>query len=221
MTCIVGITTDNGLYLGADSATTAGYQVQALASHKVFRLGEFLFGVCGYVRLLQILRHRLQLPPLWPNQSLDNYMNGPFVDAVRQACQESGFTQYWGGQEVAGGAFLVGRGRRLFSVGPDFAVMEIRGTYNAIGSGSDLALGSLHSSEEWTDDPKERIYAALRAAARYNAGVAPPFVMISNVSGFSGEPEVIQAAASRTPQLQQSLALTRVQGAMSLNHPFV
>jgi len=211
MTCIVGIVGPEGIYLGADSATTAGYQVQELASHKVFRRGEFLFGVCGYLRLLQILRHRLQLPPMWSSQSIEHYMNGPFIDAVRAACQQGGFTRYLGGQEIAGGVFLVGRGQRLFCVGPDFAVSEVRESYDAIGSGSSLALGSLHSSAGWTDDPKERVYLALRAAARYDAGVAPPFVLIANVPGFSSEAETLAAGARRRSRLPVSMALAALE----------
>ena len=49
--------------------------------------------------------------------------------------------------------------------------------YAAVGSGAELALGSLHTSSSFDLTPKQRVKAALHAAARYNPFVGAPFTI--------------------------------------------
>ena len=50
--------------------------------------------------------------------------------------------------------------------------------YDAIGSGDNLAIGSLHTTRHLTD-PRLRVQQALEAAVAHNAAVAEPFAFVS------------------------------------------
>ena len=74
--------------------------------------------------------------------------------------------------------FLIAVGGNLYSVGVDGTVEEVE-DYIAIGSGGDLASGSLLATEKTKMTPEERIVKAITAAARGDAYVSKP-IIVSN-----------------------------------------
>ena len=75
----------------------------------------------------------------------------------------------------SGGTFLVGFRGRLFQVQSDYQVAENRKPYSAVGSGTHLALGAMSALEPYDVSPRDKLRAALTAAATYCASVAGPF----------------------------------------------
>ena len=61
MTAIVGIVHNGRVWLGADTAVTAGDFVVG-ETVKVWEQGEFVFAFTGSVREQQIVQHRVVLP---------------------------------------------------------------------------------------------------------------------------------------------------------------
>lgn len=176
MTCIVGLVHDNTVYLGGDSAGTAGWDMTVRSDPKVFRNGPFLIGYTTSFRMGQLLRFRFQPPPHHPPEMDDlEFMATAFVDGVRQCFKDYGYTKIDSSREE-GGAFLVGYRGRLYSVGSDFQVGVPADPFDAAGCGDQVARGAMFVQSPDTD-PRKRITAALMAAERFSAGVRGPFVI--------------------------------------------
>lgn len=176
MTCIVGVTLNNKVYIGGDSAGVGGYDLVHRKDEKVFKNGDFLFGFTSSFRMGQLLRYSFSPPPMKENQDLYAYMVTDFIDAVRYCMKNGGYMRKEDGAEE-GGHFLVGHKGRLFHIEGDFQVGESVESYASVGCGSSYAMGSMFSTEGM--DPQERINIALKAAERFSAGVCGPNIILS------------------------------------------
>ena len=175
MTCIVGIVDDGEVLIAGDSAGVAGTSLAIRADHKVFRNGEVIIGITSSFRMGQILRYNLSVPDLAEGQDLDHYMVTTFIEAVRKAFADGGFTSFNDGKEV-GGQFLVGIRGRLFEVDSDFQVGEQICGFAAVGCGFELALGAISALENTNFDAIEKLKIALDSAEQFSGGVRRPFV---------------------------------------------
>lgn len=176
MTCTVGIVHEGYVWIGSDSAASNGYAVTLRRDPKVWRVGEFVIGIAGSFRMADLLRYRLEPPPLPDGEDLHRYMATAFVDAIRTLFKDGGFGQQINGEDC-GGQFLVGIRGRLFHIDPDFQVGEKDADYDAIGAGAPYALGALHYAPG--DPPLFRLTRALEAAVEHADGVRRPFVIAS------------------------------------------
>lgn len=178
MTCIVGIETEDGVLIGGDSAGTAGYSQVIRADEKVWSSGEFAFGFTTSYRMGQLLRYNLSIPqtphPGADQATRDKWMTTTFIDAVRECLKKGGYAKVENGVEK-GGSFLVGWRGSLYEVENDFQVGRSFDGFGATGSGYRVALGALAAS---TGKPRERVRQALEIAARYDAAVNGPFVLV-------------------------------------------
>jgi ATP-dependent protease HslVU (ClpYQ) peptidase subunit len=179
MTCVVGVRTLQGVYIGGDSASTNDSGLQTiLATSKVFYIGEesnrMLLGCTTSCRMMQLLHYELQLPAYEAGMDVEAYMVTRFVNAVRDCLKTGGFAQKEDEKE-SGGNFLIGYRGRLFEVQDDYQVSEPTNGYEAVGSGAKFALGSLYATPQLL--PEERIERALQAATYHNAYVKPPYII--------------------------------------------
>lgn len=180
MTCIVGVQKGKTVWIGADSAGTAGDMTQRIrADKKVFVNGEFIIGFTGSFRTGQLLRHKL-VPPEHPDGKSDtDFLVTDFVDAVK-AClkdEEGGDAQPW---------FLFGYRGRLYQMEGDFQVAEPAGGFEAMGSGGEVAVGVLRATQKMRN-ARKRCLMALEASAENNAAVRPPFHVLSLRRGARGK----------------------------------
>ncbi len=176
MTCIVGLIEQDRVYIGADSAAVAGWTRRQSLVKKVFRRGPFLIGYTTSFRMGQLLEHQLEVPAQAARESDMSYMVNRFIESTRSLLKERGFAKIESNNET-GGQFLVGYNGRLYSIESDFQVGQMADGFDAIGSGSDYALGAMAALGDVA--PKRRITRALTIASRYNMGVCPPFVVKS------------------------------------------
>lgn len=177
MTCIIG-TIDNGeIYMGADSAGVGGYSIKRRKDSKIFINGEFIMGFTTSFRMGQLLRFKFTPPKQKENQDIYEFMVSDFVEGVRQCLKDGGYSKITNNEE-SGGTFIVGYRGRLFTIDSDFQVGELFGNYASCGCGSDIALGSLFSTEGKEMKTPERIMLALQAAEEFSAGVRGPFNII-------------------------------------------
>jgi hypothetical protein len=180
MTCIVGYVDQKRgcVFLGGDSAGTGETNQQVLfVDPKVFRVGDFLFGCTGAVRMMQLLHYSLELPPCPETVDLERYLATDFITAIRTCFRDGGYAQKKDEQEH-GGTFLVGVRGRLFCVEDNYQIWETQSVYHAVGNGDDLALGVLYALQQMEAlSPEQRIRLALEAAAFHNATVRPPFLL--------------------------------------------
>jgi ATP-dependent protease HslVU (ClpYQ) peptidase subunit len=186
MTCIVGLLENGNIYMGGDSAGVGGYSLSTRKDEKVFINGEFIFGFTTSFRMGQLLRYSLDPPERYPKIDVYKFMVNDFINAVRKCLKDGGYAQK-DKEEELGGTFLVGYQGRLFEIEDDYQVAEVFENYASCGCGFDLALGSLFSTEG--QEPEKRVRMALEAAAKFSAGVSPPF----NIKILSGREELTNA----------------------------
>ncbi len=175
MTCIVGVVENGKVWIGGDSAGVSGYHLVVRADPKVFTNGDFVMGYTSSFRMGQLLAHRFQPPKRHADQDVYAYMVTSFVDALRQCFKDGGYAGKDGEREQ-GGTFLIGYEGRLFQIEDDYQVGESIDGYAACGCGSQVALGALYLTSP--GNPKDRLYAALKAAEHFNAGVRAPFKIV-------------------------------------------
>ncbi len=172
MTCIVAIEQNGQVYMGGDSAMSTYSIIEQTRDSKVFIREEFLFGCAGSIRMQQILKFGT-LPPLQDDSLSDfGYLVTFFMDHIRQQFKDAGYMEIENGVED-GGNFLLGYRGTLYTVESDFNINSSASGMSAIGSGGDIALGSLYST---TGKPKKRIKTALKVSAHLTPYVRKPFV---------------------------------------------
>src|SRR5579875_613581 len=92
MTAIAGfVHHDKSVWIGGDSAATiGGSQRQIRSDPKVFQRGDYVFGVAGSFRVMQLVRFSLQIPERQIFQDEFEYMATSFVDALRDCLKDGG-----------------------------------------------------------------------------------------------------------------------------------
>jgi hypothetical protein len=179
MTCVVGVAHAGGVWVGADSAGIGGeYRLMIRLDGKVFHRPPFVMGFTSSFRMGQLLRYSLKVPHQPDHFSDSEYLATTFVDAVRQCLKDGGFATKTSEAE-SGGIFIVGYRGRLYTVEADYQVAESVDSFVAIGSGDQVAHGSL--CETAGIDPVDRVRRALEAAERFSAVVRAPFRIVASI----------------------------------------
>jgi hypothetical protein len=181
MSCIVGITDGKTVTFGADSAGGLGDEIYTLDVHKAFARGPYLFGVCGSMRVGQVLRFKAELPEP-PATDLEPFLVRELVPAIRRALTEEGVAG--SGTEILGDktAILLGCRGQLWTICQDLTLVR-EAPYAAIGSGRLRAYGALHALHASSVEPARRLLEmALAAAAAYTSNVRPPWHFVSGGS---------------------------------------
>ena len=175
MTCIIGYQKDEDAWLGGDNAAVAGDQLFRLSNSKVWPNGPFLYGSAGSARMAQLLRYSFTAPEMKDGQTLVEYLTTDFIDEIRRCFAIGGFAKKVDNRE-RGGCFMFGVGGRLFTVYPDYQVLELSKDFASIGSGSNYALGALEVlHDEDSLSPEEKIQKALEVAEEHCSSVSAPF----------------------------------------------
>lgn len=185
MTCIVGIESSDGVWIGGDScAGDANWRSSVTAEPKVFVRGSFLIGYTSSFRMGQLLKHSLPEPEHPEGLSDEGFMATKFINAVRKTLKDGGFAKKESEVE-AGGTFLVGYKGKLYTVYSDYQVLRLRSGYTACGCGEDFATGSLYMTDNIgayfgvkSVSAERRIALALETAEENSAGVRGPFTVL-------------------------------------------
>lgn len=182
MTCIVSIidSTHRTLYMAGDTGVTRGYgMIYTTKAPKIFKHQGFLMGSTGRLRTLQLLQHSFMPPDYNPkSMSIEEYMSRLFVDALRNCLKDSGAATKHEEKESHDNETMIGFRGRLFVVSSDYAIRESVDSYCAIGSGEELALGSLFSTEKLRMSPQQRLELALDAASYHSNSVRSPYTFL-------------------------------------------
>ena len=179
MTAIAGYTDGKTVFIGGDSAGTAGHYLQTRTDCKVFKSGEMIMGFTSSFRMGQILQYHLSPPKRLEGQKDYEYMVKQFIPAVKAALKEHGYERSKSGEET-GGVFLVGYRGGLYCVEGDYQVGSLHKNYHACGCGKDLILGALHALEDYDIPIPEQINIALGAAAEFSSYVKAPFTILES-----------------------------------------
>ena len=156
MTCIVGIAKDGIVYIGGERAASDGATLLSLTRPKVKQCGDYLIGFAGSLGIGE-LAHFIDLPPIGNN--IEKTLRTSFVKKLKDAIELYGNASHL---EDNATDWLIGVNGRLFEISSqDWSVCEFN--ESSIGSGNNIALGSLYTTKNWTDQER-RIRVALSAA---------------------------------------------------------
>lgn len=164
--------------MAADSCASDGYNDTVRRDPKLFRLDtQFVVGATTSYRFIQIMRFLFNPPERKIGQSVEQYLVADWATALRTALTSNGYTRKEKEGEDSGGTALIAYAGRLFTLHDDFQIAEARESYAAVGSGAQLALGSLWTTEHMAIEPEARLQMAIKAAIDHARGVKPPVLI--------------------------------------------
>jgi ATP-dependent protease HslVU (ClpYQ) peptidase subunit len=175
MTCIAALSYNGKVYMGGDSAA-ADEDTNIVSSRKepkVFIKGGYLLGYSGSFRFGKVVQHIFN-PPKLVGSDLDKFLNTTFIDSLREVCE---LNKVDPGSEEDSSEMLVGVNGRVFEFCNDWHFGEDINDFNAVGSGTKFALGSLYSTRRMRS-PNARIQLALESAERFSTSVRGPFTIL-------------------------------------------
>jgi len=177
MTCIAAIEHKGSVYIGGDSAYSGENLVASTSfNEKVFIVDNMIIGVCGSIRTTQVMHYGLKLPSKKDEQTDMSYLTMDFVDSLRALLKDKAtISTDENCDSLSDTGFLLGYNKKLFEVDTDMQIVRPIDGYAAMGSGGELALGSMFTTKNLDMTPEERITIALEAATHHTCHVRPKF----------------------------------------------
>lgn len=180
MTCIAGAIKNGEVWMGGDAVSVQGtYGARVGAWPKVFRVGEFLVGSSGTLRVRQAVEFLFE-PPLIDGD-LYAYMVRRFVPPLQLAVKEAGgeLKDPSRAGEIDGD-YLIGVRGRLFRVDCGYGILELAAPYAAIGCADQEATSAMFTASALVPDISghDLIERALLAAAEFDLAIRPPFTIL-------------------------------------------
>ena len=181
MTCIVGIKTDDNVYIGADTFGSNSFTGHSYIRPKIFKKDNFIYGVCGSYRVMQLLEFSYSTPLRTIGQSIEHYLYAKIPDSIRDCLKNGGVINSTNNIETIAqnSSFLFAYENRLFVFQHDFSILEPIANYATTGSGCYHAEASLYSTENVIKDTEERIKKAIICASNYVLSVNNKIDIIS------------------------------------------
>lgn len=173
ITVVVGYTNGKNVWIGADSLTSDGDVVMSTKMKKVFRVGDFLIGAAGSVRMSQVLRYQLDVPAQTSGVSSERFMVNTFIDCVRDCFRDAGLLRTDEGEESSVGSFLVGYKGEIYEICSDYQVNHYEENVATIGAGRNYALGAMLALDGLP--PAERIRKSLEVSGHLSVWVREPY----------------------------------------------
>lgn len=185
MTTIAAIQGSSWAVVGFDSQVSESdgrkYQLPNDAA-KCFEVGEYVIGVAGDFRVVNILSHSFTPPdpPRAVGSKLDKFMTARFVPTLRRSFDNN----FYGRDGKDEGALLiVVVNGVVYEIGPNFdCIRDAKGLY-AVGSGGNFALGALSVLDDQGSRTikraREMISAAMFAAASLDSGTSEPITLMT------------------------------------------
>jgi len=185
MTLIVGMKEESGkVWIGSDTLGSNGSHCYTRLDPKIFVKSGYIIGFTSSYRFGQIIQHHVKFSENKKPKTDKHYKHiVGIIEAIRKKVTEYGYAKVDNNQ-VFGGRLLIGWKHNLFMMDSDFQYSESALNYSAVGSGYELALGSLYTTENTGMETKDRLLMALRSGSKFDPGVQEPFI-IKNTNGFT------------------------------------
>jgi ATP-dependent protease HslVU (ClpYQ) peptidase subunit len=153
MTVIAAYMDDKRCVIGCDSMGTTSY-VKYRVGSKLIHKGECSIGVCGDLRTIDIITEDEQLYEVFSIDSLRRFRDRLMELVPDVKTHES--------------ELLIVSNQGIFGIESNFALARIPRGYMAIGSGEELALGSMFNSRLMGDPAEIAVDVAVKAAVEYS-----------------------------------------------------
>lgn len=180
MTCIVGYVDKGKVWIGGDSAATAGYDkyIYHAEEPKVFKRDNIIFGMTGSSRIGQLIRYALEIPTKEEGCADIVYLSNQLMPAMLKCfknhqmfkIKDERIEESWGA--------IIGFNGKIYRVDGNFNLMRTNKNYVAHGAGQDFALGVFYALQDSNIGPKTKITKALEASAEFSTVVSPPFNIV-------------------------------------------
>jgi ATP-dependent protease HslVU (ClpYQ) peptidase subunit len=172
MTCIVGVEHSNKVYIAGDLQGT-GYneKIHHLAS-KVFKIGNLVFGYTSSYRFGQLIEANLTDPYVPEGDQIYLWLIRKVIPEIRDILVKA---------DEKGGNALIGVKNELYELQSDYSILRSTRKYNAVGSGEDYAVGSIHQAlkeaplNEW--EPRSLLKCAIETAHEFSPSVGKKFTI--------------------------------------------
>lgn len=184
MTAILGIEDQGKLYLIGDSYTgdsSQDYKALCL-SPKVYKISEFIVGLCGSPRhellLEEILVKETKKKSFTPSLEWLKYK---LPKLLRNSCVEAGMYIVENGEKTMGtSGFIIGFQKTFYYLDSDFSLWATKTGIVGIGVASQYALGALSILEkDKTLTVEEKLTKALDATTEFSHFVCKPYTIVS------------------------------------------
>jgi hypothetical protein len=163
VTCIVGLVEDNTIYIGGDRSASDDVSIVSMKTPKVYIRDEWIYGYAGTIGIGQLMNY-IDLPS--PEGDIEKLIRLDICEKLKSIIDSHARDV-----ENEDTGFLIGAKGRLFEFNiSDWGVIEIDQT--SIGSGSQIALGSLYTSID--NNPIDRIGLAIGSAITYSPSCQGP-----------------------------------------------
>jgi ATP-dependent protease HslVU (ClpYQ) peptidase subunit len=148
MTTIIGVEYANRCVVLGDSRIVGDSKIYSHPDMvKVITNGNYLVGVAGDVRALQVVLHTWK-PPAFLAKDRTNifqFMVNKVAPSLKQLVTDAGLLDSKSPDKDFEINVIVGLNGNLFEIDSDFAVSRNSDGYYAIGTGGDYALGALYA----------------------------------------------------------------------------
>lgn len=148
MTTIIGVEYGNRCVVLGDSRIVGDSKIYSHPDMvKVITNGNYLVGVAGDVRALQVVLHTWK-PPAFLAKDRTNvfqFMVNKVAPSLKQLLTDVGLLDSKSPDKDFEINIIVGLNGSLFEIDSDFAVSRNSDGYYAIGTGGDFALGALYA----------------------------------------------------------------------------
>ena len=170
MTVLVGIVDNETIYIGADRGATDEQTIISISRPKISIKDGWIFAYSGSLGTGQLLEF-IDFPA--PTDDIYRLVRLDIVSNLKNMIDE-----YGKDDEDNGVDFLIGSQGRLFEFSTsDWSVTEVQET--AVGSGNQIALGSLYTTLPFDMTVEERITLAVSAAINYSPTCQGPLDILS------------------------------------------
>lgn len=162
MTCIVALSDMGTVYMAGDRSYSDGITIVAMQEPKIYTRENSIFGYAGNIGIGQAIAYEFN----WPFIDEPEEIHTTLVPRLRKFVKKLGVDI-----KEDDSSLLIGNLGIVYEMNlVDYQCVPVK--MGAVGSGSQYALGSLHSTQDHM--PEERVREALRAAIHYSPNCRTP-----------------------------------------------
>lgn len=174
MTCIVAVANEKGYYMAGDRGASDSNIILPLAHAKVWRTGQYLFGYYGSMDGEKVMYNFN--PPAPKPKDIDKFMLNDFTKALKEFYDEH-FVFATQDKDAEFGMIIAINGYLYEHDAGTMSMTRFNTNHLSVGSGSEYAYGSLHSTQTWSDG-KKRARVAVEAATTYSTSCMGPIDVV-------------------------------------------
>lgn len=172
MTVVAVLKDKDDMIIGSDSMTTTGnlfidkgepkFIIKKIPCYEENSI-KVVIGLAGNPTVNKYMEHIFNPPKYDKSKDFYKYLLDKFVPAFKELLKEKSYFKQKDKVPDNRSDILILHDNRIFLMHQDFDTLERKVNYTSIGSGREVAIGSLYSTERYNDSEK-RMRKAIDAA---------------------------------------------------------